>query len=93
MPGEQVLGPPHQQRVRARLINGHARRPEPHHRRVDVMQRIRRIARRVLDRQPRHAGFNRQPNALRDALRVGEKPAFEVSIDRQAGRRRMQLTR
>ena len=75
------------------MINGNARRPEPHHRRVDVMQRIRRIARRVFNRQPCHAGFNRQPNTLRNALRVGGKSTFDVSIDWQAGRRRMQLTR
>lgn len=77
MPGEQVLGPPHQQRVRARLINGYVRRPEPHHRHIDVMQRTRRIARRFFNREPRHAGLARQPNAFRDFYGSAANPRLK----------------
>ena len=82
---EEALGAPDEQRVAACLVDGAARGTHPLDGLGQFMERPGRVAGRVLDRQPRDAGLDGEPHALRHAGRIAREAAFEVGVHGQVG--------
>jgi hypothetical protein len=70
-----------------RIVDRPARRAHPLDRNVDLEQRLRRIASRILDRKPGHPGLDGETHALPDAGRIRRVAVLEVRVHRQLGRR------
>ncbi len=67
-------------------IDGTARRADSRDRILERKQRIGCIARRILDREPRHPGVHAHPHALGDLARRGRITRLEIGVHRQITR-------
>lgn len=84
---EEILRTPDQQGAAACLVDGSAGGAQPGHGVLDAAQGVGRIACRILDGQPCHAGVQGHANALCHLLRTQAEAALKVRVHGQVGGR------
>src|SRR6185437_4896839 len=80
---QEALRAPNQQRVARFTVDRLARRADPGDRRVQTVQRLRGITRRVLDRETGYARLDSAADALSHTGRLMREASLEIGIDRQ----------
>lgn len=86
MADEETFRAADQQHVLTGGIDRRTRGAHPRDRFVEGVQRLRRVAGRILDRQPGDAGVDATADVLLEAVEVTGVAVLEIRVDRQIGR-------
>ena len=84
----EALGARGEHHVAAGLVDRRAGGLDARQRQVEIVERRRGLLRRVLDRQPGHAGRDAARHVRGDLVGIVGKAVLEIGVERNVGRRR-----